>query len=108
MPIINLPSDFSEVVARKLSLNTKTVFTLEESSEYSGISIGVLRKWCNADIIPCSRVSPRFVYIKREELEEWMMSKRNVVRSLDESCVDLEEINRELSGDIIDPTNKRL
>lgn len=107
MQTLSLPKDFSEVVAKRLSLNTKMVFTLEEASEYSGISLGVLRKWCAADIIPCSRVSPRFVYIKREELEDWMMSKRNVVRPLEESCVDYEEINRELSGGVIDPSAKK-
>lgn len=59
-------------------LNTKSVLTFNEASEYLGLSHSHLYKLTSADEVPYYKPNGKKLYFKREELDRWLLRNRNV------------------------------
>ena len=53
---------------------SKTVMTLEEASEYTGISRSYLYKLTAKGEIPFSKPRGKIIYFSREKLDHWLLS----------------------------------
>ena len=53
---------------------TKTVMSLEEASEYSGISRSYLYELTAKGEIPFSKPRGKMIYFSKEKLDEWLLS----------------------------------
>lgn len=58
----------------KLVRTGKTVLSLEEASEYTGISRSYLYKLTARGDIPFSKPRGKMIYFSREKLDEWLLS----------------------------------
>ncbi|NJY64155.1 helix-turn-helix domain-containing protein [Salinimicrobium sp. CDJ15-81-2] len=58
----------------KLLRASKTVMSLEEASEYSGISRSYLYKLTAKGEIPFSKPRGKMIYFSKEKLDEWLLS----------------------------------
>ncbi|MGI0107982.1 helix-turn-helix domain-containing protein [Salinimicrobium sp. WS361] len=58
----------------KLLRAGKTVMSLEEASEYSGISRSYLYKLTAKGEIPFSKPRGKMIYFSKEKLDEWLLS----------------------------------
>ena len=52
---------------------SKTVMSLEEASEYSGISRSYLYKMTAKGEIPFSKPRGKMIYFSKEKLDEWLL-----------------------------------
>ena len=58
----------------KLVRTGKTVLSLEEASEYTGISRSYLYKLTARGDIPFSKPRGKMIYFSREKLDQWLLS----------------------------------
>jgi excisionase family DNA binding protein len=58
----------------KLLRASKTVMSLEEASEYTGISRSYLYKLTAKGEIPFSKPRGKMIYFSREKLDTWLLS----------------------------------
>lgn len=58
----------------KLMRASKTVLSLEEASEYTGISRSYLYKLTARGEIPFSKPRGKMIYFSREKLDHWLLS----------------------------------
>jgi len=58
----------------KLVRTGKTVLSLDEASEYTGISRSYLYKLTARGDIPFSKPRGKMIYFSREKLDEWLLS----------------------------------
>lgn len=58
----------------KLVRAGKTVLSLEEASEYTGISRSYLYKLTARGDIPFSKPRGKMIYFSREKLDQWLLS----------------------------------
>lgn len=73
----------------KLMRASKTVLTLEEASEYTGISRSYLYKLTARGEIPFSKPRGKMIYFSREKLDEWLLSnQRKSGKELKEQALD--------------------
>ena len=59
-------------------LHTKTVFTAPEAAKYMGIALSTLYKMTSAGIIPFSKPNNKMIYLSKENLDSWLMSKPRI------------------------------
>lgn len=52
----------------------KEVLTISEAAEYAGLSESTIRGYCTDRIIPHSKPGGKLIFIKRRDLEEYLMS----------------------------------
>ncbi|MBT6837598.1 MAG: helix-turn-helix domain-containing protein [Bacteroidetes bacterium] len=64
------------------NINTKQVLTLQEVSNYTGLSKSYLYKLTHRSEIPFYKPNGKMIYFDRTELETWL--KRNRSKSLTE------------------------
>ena len=65
----------------KLLLCNKTVLTLNEAAEYTGLSKSYLYKLTSSGMIPHSKPNGKQVYFGKAELDAWLL--RNEVKTND-------------------------
>lgn len=58
----------------KLVRANKTVMSLEEASEYTGISRSYLYKLTSKGEIPFSKPRGKMIYFSKEKLDDWLLS----------------------------------
>lgn len=58
----------------KLIIANKTVLTLDEAVEYTGISRSYLYKLTAKGEIPFSKPRGKLLYFSREKLDQWLLS----------------------------------
>ena len=61
----------------KLLRAGKTVLSLEEASEYTGISRSYLYKLTARGEIPFSKPRGKMIYFSKEKLDEWLLSNQS-------------------------------
>ncbi|MEP6262996.1 MAG: helix-turn-helix domain-containing protein [Gillisia sp.] len=59
----------------------KTVLSLEEASEYTGISRSYLYKLTARGDIPFSKPRGKMIYFSREKLDQWLLSNGSQSKS---------------------------
>lgn len=59
-----------------LLLEQKEVLTLDEVSQYTGISKSYLYKLTSTGGIPCYKPNGKLVYIAKDELNNWLLQNR--------------------------------
>lgn len=57
-------------------LGQKTIFTLDELSDYLGLKPSYIRKMTSNKEIPHYKPSGKKLYFRREEIDEWVLSAR--------------------------------
>lgn len=67
-----------------MELQDKRILSADEASEYTGYGKEYLLRLCKNGVIPSSNPSGRKVFIEREKLEAWMMSKPKSAKPLKE------------------------
>ncbi|MBT6834848.1 MAG: helix-turn-helix domain-containing protein [Bacteroidetes bacterium] len=73
------------------NINTKQVLTLQEVSNYTGLSMSYLYKLTHNSELPFYKPNGKKIFIDRLELETWL--KRNRIKSR-------EEIENEVSSNL--------
>lgn len=69
----------------RMSLNLKTVLTLEECAEYTGLAKSYLYKLTHSRQIPYFKPNGKKIFFKREEVDSWLLSNKvETVNSFDE------------------------
>ncbi len=56
----------------ELLIGNKTHLTVEEASQYLGLSVSYLYKLCSNGTIPFSKPNGKKLYFSRKELDTWM------------------------------------
>lgn len=74
-----------EELLNKVSLNTKTVWTVDEVCEYTGISKNYLYKLTSNKIIPYYKPTGGMIFFDRKEIENWMLQNRQSTKDEIES-----------------------
>lgn len=71
-----LQSDISEQkkLMNQIALNTKPIFSIEDASAFSGYSVNYLYKLIQGNKIKYSRPSGKKIFIRREDLLEFLTS----------------------------------
>ena len=70
-------ADLAEQVIKQVEVKKKEVLTLTEASQYTGLSVSTLYKYCAAGKIAHSKPSgKRPIYFALADLNDWMMSRR--------------------------------
>lgn len=64
----------AEAMAKATEICHKEVLSLQEVSEYTGISVSQLYKYTSERKIPHSKPGGKYCFIRRRDLEEWLMS----------------------------------
>lgn len=83
---------------KKQTIQQKEILTIEEASEFLGLSVSRLYKMTSNKEIPHYKPGGKKIYLNRKELEQWILSSRVA------SSNDLED---ELE-DYLSRTNKNL
>lgn len=66
--------ELSEIIRTGVVLCQKEVLTLEEAAQYSGLKRNYLYKLTSTRVLPHSKPGGKNIFIRRADLEEWMMS----------------------------------
>ena len=66
----------ADLIAAKMSLNTKEVLTSDEAANYIGVSKAYLYKLTMGKKIPHYKPMGKMVYFNRQELELWLQANR--------------------------------
>ena len=66
-------NQIAEIIGKRLALCHKEVLTLEEASQYSGLALSTLYKLTSTRVLPHSKPTGKYCFIKRADLEEWLM-----------------------------------
>jgi len=64
----------------KLLLGGKTVLTLDEACEYTGISRSYMYKLTSSSNIPFSKPNGKVIFFSREKLDSWMLENEHKTR----------------------------
>lgn len=72
----------AEALSKVTPLHQKEFLTLDEASQYTGLTKSALYKLTSARQIPFSKPNGKMCFFKRTAIEEWMMS--NPVATADE------------------------
>ena len=60
----------------KFLISRKEVLTIKEVSTYTGLSVGYLYRLTSNNEIPFYKPNNKVIYVKRVELEEWLLRKK--------------------------------
>jgi len=60
----------------KLLIAQKSVLTLNEVAEYSGLSKSYLYKLTSTGGVPCYKPRAKALYFNREEIDQWLLRNR--------------------------------
>lgn len=63
-----------KAVSNAVVLRQKELLTLDEAEQYTGLTKSYLYKLTSNKVIPHFKPNGKMIYIKREVLDEWMMS----------------------------------
>lgn len=69
-------NDFINVIADRVAINTKEVWTIEDTATYTGLSKSQLYKLAQAHVLPYSKPSGKVIFFKREDVINWLLSNR--------------------------------
>ena len=58
----------------------KTVLNFKEAALYTGLSQSYLYKLTSSRRIPCYKPLGKFLYFKKDELDNWLLRNRNVTK----------------------------
>lgn len=61
---------------KTFALGQKTIFTVNELSDYLGLTPSYIRKMTSNKEIPHYKPSGKKLYFRREEIDEWVLSAR--------------------------------
>lgn len=70
-------SVLADMVAERSACYQKNVLTAVEASRYMGITLAYLYKLTSACALPYYKPSGKLIYLKREDLDAYMMQNRN-------------------------------
>ena len=74
---------------RKQTIQQKEILTIEEASDYLGVSTSRLYKITSNKEIPHYKPGGKKIYLNRQEIEKWILSNRiETVITLDEELDD--------------------
>lgn len=60
----------------KQSIQQKEILTVEETAEFLGLSVSRIHKITSNKEIPHYKPGGKKIYLKRQELEQWILSSR--------------------------------
>lgn len=69
-------NDLMTVIADRVAINTKEVWTIEDTATYTGLSKSQLYKLAQAHVLPYSKPSGKVIFFKREDVINWLLSNR--------------------------------
>lgn len=72
----------ANAISQNLMICQKDILTLEEASQYTGLTKSTLYKLTHNRQIPYSKPQGKMCFFKRTDLDDWMMS--NPVATTDE------------------------
>lgn len=67
---------------KKSNLSRKRIYTLTEASIVAGVSLSYIQKLISSNQIPYSKPTGKLIFIRRRDLEQFLM--RNIISSNDE------------------------
>lgn len=68
---------------KRSSLFRKRIYTIKEAAQVSGVSLSFIQKLISSKHIPHSKPTGKLIFIRRRDLEEFLM--RNYVESSEET-----------------------
>jgi excisionase family DNA binding protein len=66
-----------EQLFRKSQVHQKNILTLAEAAEFMGLSMSYMYKLTHWNKIPYYKPSGKVLYLKKEDLENWMLQNRS-------------------------------
>jgi excisionase family DNA binding protein len=64
-----------------LLLSQKKVLTLDEVSDYTGLSKSFLYKLTCKNEIPCYKPLGKHIYFNKEEIDSWLLQNKSLISS---------------------------
>ena len=82
-PITIEPANFKQALETvvsaqfyQMSLNLKNVLTIDECSDYTGLTKNYIYKLTNLKLIPHFKPNGKKLFFKRQDIDDWLLSNK--------------------------------